>query len=104
MQAIADTLGVWGTVTSIARETTILNRIILGFATGSLLLVLALSSWTYVHELNIQAERDSSQDVMILHQQQQIDRLTELASMQSANLAVLQEMVTTNRQQLDRGR
>ena len=103
MQAVDHRPGILARMTTVAKQASLPNRLILGFATGSLVLILALCSWIYIDGRKQQAVVDRYQEALLSHQQEQIDKLTDLVAMQSASLAVLQEMVMTNRRELDRG-
>jgi type II secretory pathway component PulM len=90
-QSVAVRGGMMAKMTSLAKETSPLDRVILAVAGSSMLLVIAMFGFWENH-----------QTALMEHQQEMIDRLVDIQSMQSASMAALQEMVIANRRDLER--
>ena len=91
-------------MTTYAKETSKLDRIVLGVACGSVVLMFGMLSFWERHQQDLWAEQNKQHLDIISRQQSNIDRLTTIMEMETSEVAALREMVIANRRDLDRER
>ena len=91
-------------MTTYAKETSKLDRIVLGVACGSVVLMFGMLSFWERHQQDLWAEQNAQHLALIATQQRSLDRLTTIMEMETSEVAALREMVNSNRRDLERER